>query len=62
VAHLAQYALILPSDEQEVSRCEENADLEKLNALVAHPEAPKAEAESAVIQPLESFAEIIGGR
>lgn len=30
--------------------------------VVAHPEAPKAEAESAVIQQLESFAEIIGGR
>jgi hypothetical protein len=57
VAHLAQYALILSSDEQEMSRCEENEDLEKLNALVAH-----AEAESAVIQPLENFAEIIGGR
>jgi hypothetical protein len=38
-----------------------NADLVKLNALVARPDVPKAEAESAVIQPLESFAEIIGG-
>lgn len=45
-----------------MSRCEENADLEKLNALVAHLEASKAEADSAVIQPIESLAEIIGGR
>ena len=62
MAHFAQYALILSSNEQEMSRCEENADLEKLNALVAHREAPKAEDESAVIQPIESFAVIIGGR
>lgn len=62
MAHLAQYALIMPSDEQEMSRCEENADPEKLNALVVHPEAPKPEAESDVIQPIESFVEIIGGR
>jgi hypothetical protein len=40
----------------------ENADLQKLEAVLAHPDTEKAKAKHTVREPLDIFVEVEGGR
>jgi hypothetical protein len=48
--------------ENKVALVWENADLEKLEAVLTHPDAERAKANHTVLEPVEMYVEIEGGR
>ena len=40
----------------------ENADLQKLEAVLAHPDTEKAKAKHTVREPVDMYVEVEGGR
>ena len=56
------YRIYRRPTENKVALVWENADLEKLEAVLTHPDTEKAKAEHTVLEPVEMYVEIEGGR
>ena len=53
----------LPARHREQGRARlENADLQKLEAALAHPDTEKAKARHTVLEPIDLYVEVEGGR
>ena len=56
------YRIYRSPQENKVAIVWENADLEKMEAVLARPEAGKAKARHTVVEPIEIYTEVEGGR
>jgi len=56
------YRIFRHAKDNRVSVVWENADLQKLQAALGHPDAEKAKSRHTVIDPIEMYIEIEGGR
>lgn len=56
------YRIYRHSKDSKVAIVWENADLQKLEATLAHPDTEKAKAKHTVREPIEMYVEVEGGR
>ena len=56
------YRIYRHSKDSKIAIVWENADLQKLEATLAHPDTEKAKAKHTVREPIEMYVEIEGGR
>jgi hypothetical protein len=58
----SNYRIFKHMDKTRVSIVFENVDLEKMKALLSSPEAAAAKAKDTVIDPIEVYVEVDGGK
>jgi len=56
------YRIYRHATENKVALVWENADLQKLEAALAHPDTEKAKARHTVLEPIDLYVEVEGGR
>ena len=56
------YSVYRHPTENKVALVWENADLQKLEAAMAHPDTEQARSRHTVLEPLEMYVEVAGGR
>jgi hypothetical protein len=56
------YRIYRHPKENKVALVWENADLQKLEAAMSHPDTAKAKSKHTVLEPIEIYVEVEGGR